>query len=115
MERPLMNTPLILSAHAIHRQARRNLSQADIEFVLDYGQQRHCAGALHIFLGRRDIPADKETQRRFGQLEGTVLVIAETAHGMLLITAYRNREALKRIRSKVRYGYRVNRYNRMAA
>lgn len=110
-----MHTTLSCSTHAMHRQARRNLSDADIEFVLDYGQQMRCAGALHVFLGKRDIPADKETQRRFGHLEGTVLVLSDTAAGLLLITAYRNREAMKRIRSKAKYDRRSGTRDLLAA
>lgn len=91
------------SRHAQLRQAQRNMSDADVAFVLEYGRHVRCAGALHVFLGRRDIPADKESQRRFGHLEGTVLVLADDDQELILITAYRNRDGLKDIRTKTKY------------
>lgn len=98
-----MHIEMTASRHAVVRQAQRNMSDADVAFVLEHGRQVRCAGALHVFLGRRDIPADRETQRRFGHLEGTVLVLADDNSQLVLITAYRNREALKEIRAKAKY------------
>ncbi len=89
--------------HALCRQATRNLSHADVEFVWRYGQRIRCAGVLHVFLGRRDIPTDKATYQRFGRLEGTVLVLDDSGAEVVLITAYRNRHALKQIRGKAKY------------
>ncbi|GAC1645729.1 MAG: hypothetical protein NVS4B8_17410 [Herpetosiphon sp.] len=89
--------------HCLQRQARRNVSSLDVEFVLRYGRRVRAAGALHVFLGRRDIPQDKETSSRFGHLEGTTLVMDDTGVDVVLITTYRNRRALKKIRSKAKY------------
>jgi hypothetical protein len=86
--------------HALFRQAQRNLSADDIEFVLDYGRWMRIAGAWHVFLGRRDIPRDAATARRYSRLEGTTLVIAQQAEERVLLTAYRNRRALKNLRSR---------------
>src|SRR5690349_8505379 len=91
------------SAHAICRQAQRNLSDADIEFVAAHGRRIRCGGALHIFLGSRDIPAEKAIAQRFGRLEGTVLVLGAAEDELLMITAYRNRRCLKQLRAKTKY------------
>lgn len=101
-----MTTETLPTSHAVYRQAQRNLSDRDVQFVLAHGRLIRCAGAMHVFLGRRDIPGDRETQREFGRLEGTVLVLTryrEKQHRPLLITAYRNRRGLKQIRSKAKY------------
>jgi hypothetical protein len=91
--------------HAVQRQAQRNLSDADVWFVLEHGRRIYGAGVLHVFLGQRDIPDDKETQRQFRRLEGTVLVMNQDDEDdtLVLITAYRNRRGLKQIRSKAKY------------
>ncbi|NJL34755.1 MAG: DUF4258 domain-containing protein [Chloroflexaceae bacterium] len=89
--------------HSIHRQSRRNLSDADVQFVFQHGRCVRRAGVMHIFLGRRDIPGDKETQRQFGHLEGTTLVLDRMADTLILITAYRNRRGFKHIRTKAKY------------
>jgi transcriptional regulator of NAD metabolism len=90
--------------HAVHRRAQRNLTERDVQFVLEHGRRIRCGGVLHVFLGKRDIPDDQETRRQFERLEGTTLVINETDYDhLVLITTYRNRRALKQIRSKPRY------------
>ncbi len=89
--------------HAGCRQAQRNLSDDDIAFVFAYGRHVRAAGALHIFLGRRDIPKASDIARCFAHLEGTVLIMDDTADVPVLITAYRNRRGLKAIRTKTKY------------
>ncbi len=101
-----MQPTIRYSVHAINRQAQRNLSDEDIQFVLAYGRRIHSAGALHVFLGGRDIPADKVIARRFGRLEGTVLVLSPTPEDRVVITAYRNRRGLKSVRAKAKYDRR---------
>ncbi len=91
------------TGHARSRQAQRNLSDKDVQFVLTYGRRVFAAGALHVFLARRDIPTDRTLARRFGHLEGTILVLAPFDEGLVLITAYRNRRGLKAVRSKAKY------------
>lgn len=95
------------TAHGRSRCTQRNLSDADVQFVMDYGRHTWCAGALHVFLGRRDMPASKTVARRFGHLEGTVLVFTRATDEPMLITAYRNRRAFKAIRSKATYDRRA--------
>ncbi len=58
---------------------------------------------LHVFLGRRDIPADKTIHSRFAHLEGTMLMMDDTQGEVVLITAYRNRRGLRRLRAKAKY------------
>lgn len=102
-----MEMPLYSTQHSVFRQAQRNLSDDDVQFVLDHGRRFYRGGALHVFLGRRDIPAEKSVVRRFGHLEGTVLVLKAGDSPATLITAYRNRRALKQIRAKARYDRRT--------
>ena len=73
-----MHVTIRSTSHAQSGQARRNLSDQDVRFVFEHGRRMRCAGALHVFLGRRDIPADKEIHSRFAHLEGTMLVMDDT-------------------------------------
>ncbi len=100
-----MKLTIRCTTHALCRQAQRNLSNEDIEFILKYGRRVHRTGVLHIFLGWRDIPTDKTIYQHFGHLEGTVLVVDAAYSKPVLITAYRtNRErGLKQIRVKAKY------------
>ena len=94
---------MMYTDHARERQAQRNLSAEDVQFVWEYGRAYRCAGAVHVFLGRRDLPADKTMYQRFARLEGTTLVLDDTDTEPVLITVYRNRRGIKRIRSKTKY------------
>ncbi len=102
-ERIIMLTTFFCTEHARYRQAQRNLSDGDLLFVFEHGQQRRCAGVLHFFLGRRNIPEDKGIYRQFGHLEGTTVVVDDSGDVTIVITAYRNRRASRRIRSKAKY------------
>lgn len=95
--------PIQMSTHACTRQAQRNLSAADIAFVLEHGRHIHSGGAIHVVLGRRDMPRDPKLFREFERLEGTILVIAADGETPVLITAYRNRGGFKAVRSKTKY------------
>jgi hypothetical protein len=103
MRREHIQTLLRPTLHSLTRQARRNLSDEDIDFVVARGRYIYCAGALHIFLRRRDIPRHKDINDRFARLEGTVLVINIQHAIPVLITVYHNRDSFKQIRSKAKY------------
>ncbi len=92
--------------HVQLRQAQRNISDQDVAFVLHFGRRIHNAGALHVFLGRRDLPADRRLRRRFERLVGTVLVLCDDGETSVLVTAYRNRNALRELRRKQKYDRR---------
>lgn len=95
--------PMLVTDHARTRQAQRNLSDEEVTFVLDHGQSLRSGGALHIFLGRRDMPSDQEGCRRYQHLEGAVLVLNDMGDAPVLITVYRNRRGLREIRRKTKY------------
>ena len=103
-----MQRTLRTTTHADVRQAQRNLSAQDIDFVIAPGQCLYSGGALHLFLRNRDIPRDKAGYRQFARLEGTTLVIKEEGDLAVLITAYRNQHGLKAIRRKGKHDRRSN-------
>ena len=90
--------------HAKRRMAQRNLSLADIHFVLQHGQRHHRAGAIFFFLRGRDILKDRQMNQEYSRLEGTVVVLSRERSRIL--TVYRNRKGgLQHIKQKPRYGY----------
>lgn len=86
------------SLHSTLRAAQRNLSKEDVAYILCYGQRFHRAGALIIFLRRRDIPAWDRVLDDYARLEGTALVLSRD--GRVLVTVWRNPRGLKRIRAR---------------
>ncbi len=98
------------SNHARLRQAQRNLSDVDVAFVLENGRRSYQAGVLCVFLGWRHIPNEKLIYQRFSHLEGTMLKLAANGSGeMILVTAYRNRRAGRRMRNRPKYDCRNRR------
>jgi hypothetical protein len=97
-----IETDFALTDHAAARRDQRNLSDAEIEYVIAHGQRVHRAGACAFFLGRNDIPGGDRANQRIAQLVGTV-VLLNVKHGEV-ITVYRNRKnGLKEYRRKPKY------------
>ena len=84
--------------HASMRAAQRNIGIFDMDFVLTYGKRTHSAGALFIFLRKRDIPDEFRTDDRVTKLEGTTLVISTDDNS--LITLYKNKGGFRKLRKK---------------
>lgn len=91
-----------LTGHAQKRAAQRNLSPAELRYVIRHGQRFHRAGALIFFLRDRDVPqADRDDDER-RRLAGTAVVLSPD--GQQVITAWRNRQkGLRQIKRKGEY------------
>ncbi|HEX9028571.1 MAG TPA: DUF4258 domain-containing protein [Anaerolineales bacterium] len=97
-----MQNCLLYSDHALQRMAQRGISDEEIEYVCRYGQAFHCAGSVQYFLRRKDIPITDQTKANLRKLEGTT-VLLDRETGSIVLTVYRNKEALGQIRRKTRY------------
>lgn len=98
-----MQPMIAVTRHAHARQAQRSLTDDEVAFIFDYGRYVRSGGALHVFLGRRDIPAERTICRQYQHLEGAILVVNDRGDTPVLITVYRNRRGLKDIRRKAKY------------
>jgi hypothetical protein len=76
--------------------AQRNVTAPDMAAVVSLGRVEHRAGATFFFLGRRYVPDDR--MRELEKLIGTTVVIA----GNEILTVYRNRRAMSRIKRKLK-------------
>jgi hypothetical protein len=83
-----------INHHAAQRMAQRNVNFADLEIVLRFGRVLHRTGAEFYFLAKRDLPDD--LQRQFDYLVGATVILENEK----IITVYRNRRTLSRIRRK---------------
>lgn len=102
MNRETLVQTMQLSHHARQRAAQRNLSPAELRYVIRHGQRFHRAGALIFFLRDRDVPqADRDDDER-RRLAGTAVVLSPD--GQQVITAWRNRQkGLRQIKRKGEY------------
>jgi len=94
--------PLLLTNHARKRMAQRNLTLEQISYIMRYGQQTHCAGAILLTLRRKDIPETLLKDDTIACLEGTTAVFSREEP--LLLTVWRNRQnGMRHIKRKPPY------------
>ncbi len=86
------------SDHAQLRMAQRNVSWADVDFVLDHGAKIYRRGVIFYFLRRCDIP--NNLWQKYGRLEGTTIVF--NGQTQEIITVYRShrQRGLRRVKRK---------------
>lgn len=88
-----------LSEHTQLRMAQRNLSLDDIQYVMEYAQKMHKAGALIFYLRKKDIPAWDQSNARIARLAGTAVVV--TRDGRIVMTTWRNlRTGMRHVKKK---------------
>ena len=85
------------------RMAQRQISQAEIDYVIQHGEKYYRAGAIHCYLRKRDIPLCDRHYEQYRKREGIIVLL--DSHTVTVITVYRNRHrgALKKIRCKAKY------------
>lgn len=86
-----------VSEHAFKRVAQGKLSPRDIAYVIRHGRVLYRTGVKFFFLGWRDIPEDHRRLPRVSRLEGLTIL---PSHDGTLLTAYKNRKALRKIKRK---------------
>ncbi|HID54526.1 MAG TPA: DUF4258 domain-containing protein [Anaerolineae bacterium] len=97
-----MSANLVITDHARQRMARRNVSKQQLSFILEHGEETHCAGARLVHLRRKDIPEPLRRVDKFARLEGVTVVLSSDSPTVM--TVWRNRRhGLRRIRDKPRY------------
>lgn len=89
---------LILTQHAQKRCAQRGIDPANLIYAIKYGKCIRRQGYQFFFLRSRDIPSGISPHKR-GRIKNLV-VITRTSLPDVVITAYRNPDALKYIKRK---------------
>ncbi len=91
---------MTFSQHAEYRISQRGIGSAHVALVLKYGTRVYNGGCLFVFMRSKDVPANISGSMR-DRLEGiTLLLDPGSKH---LITAYRNKKALRDIKRKRKY------------
>lgn len=92
--------PIRKSDHAYLRAAQRHLSDADVAYILLWGQEYRKTGVSFFYLGARDIPAQHRHLRQIMRLAGAVVLVAADGE---VITLYPHGRKLRLIRRKMKY------------
>ncbi len=102
-----MTISLSYTDHALLRMQQRGISLSDVELVVVAGQRFWRAGALHCFLGRRQLSRTTQLVARDHRLEG-ITVLLDSHDQCSVITVYRNRDGLRSIRRKAKFNRKLS-------
>ncbi len=92
---------IILSEHAVQRSVQRNVSLAEITFIIEHGQLMRNAGVSFRQLREKDWPDNLPRSHGYHRLIGTTVVLCKC--GLFVVTLYREEEAFRKDRRKMRY------------
>lgn len=92
--------PIRKSDHAYLRAAQRQLSDADVDYILRWGSELRRTGVSFFHLGARDIPPQHRHLRQIMRLAGAVVLVAADGE---VITLYPHGRKLRLIRRKMKY------------
>ena len=91
--------PYEFTLHARLRMAQWNLCESEVLYAIRYGEKFHRHGIIFHFVREKDVP--KNNHRLMARLEGTTVLTSGATR--TVITVYRNRNAISKIKRKVRY------------
>jgi hypothetical protein len=87
--------PLTLTNHASHRLNERAISKEAIQFVVEYGREVHCKGAVIYVFGNKEVNhyRKKGLHQDWDQLSGLqVITSSDYQEQIIVITVYRNHD-----------------------
>ena len=97
MDRRKLAKKVKLSRHARQRGAQRNLSDAEMRYVVRHGKRFHRRGRRIYFLRRCDVPEEDLAHQERSRLVGTAVIV--DGAGKTILTAWRDRQdGLKQIK-----------------
>jgi len=79
-----------MTSHSIRRMQERGIPWTTVELVLLHGRRIHARGALHRFVGRKEVRAARRRGLDLSACEG-VHVVCAPENGSVL-TVYRNHD-----------------------
>jgi hypothetical protein len=99
---------LFETEHCAIRRQQRNISDTDLQFILDYGKRQRRAGVVFCQFRAESIPIDQRRDADITRLEGATVVLCKA--GRCVITVYRNRAAFRKDQKKAKYDNRPEAY-----
>src|SRR5690242_12344017 len=98
---PEVNSSIALSHHAALRCQQRRFSQLEIAYVLEHGRLIRRTGICFYFLAAKDVPLADRRLPWIQRLVGATLLLS--SEGEAVITMYKNENALREIKRKVKF------------
>ena len=104
-----METNIKITKHAENRASKRGINFEQIKLCIQYGEEIYRTGRLFFFMSNKCL---KKLKRIYGayltKLEGLVVLTQNTNRSLVVVTVYKDRQAMKVIRKKNEYNSRRN-------
>ena len=93
-----------ISKHAENRASKRGINFEQIKLCIQYGEEIYRTGGLFFFMSNKCL---KKLKKIYGayltKLEGLVVLTQNTNRSLVVVTVYKDRQAMKVIRKKNEY------------
>ena len=105
-----METNITMTKHAENRASKRGINFEQIKLCIQYGEEFYKTGGLFFFMSNKCL---KKLKKIYGaylcKLEGLVVLTQNSNTSLVVVTVYKDRQAMKVIRKKQEYNNRRNR------
>ena len=104
-----MKTNIKITKHAENRASKRGINFEQIKLCIQYGEEIYRTGGLFFFMSNKCL---KKLKKIYGayltKLEGLVVLTQNTNRSLVVVTVYKDRQAMRVIRKKQEYRTRRN-------
>ena len=105
-----METNITMSKHAENRASKRGINFEQIKLCIQYGEELYKTGGLFFFMSNKCLKKLKKIYGAYlSKLEGLVVLTQTSDTSLVVVTVYKDRNAMKVIRKKQEYNNRRNR------
>jgi len=105
-----METNITMTKHAENRASKRGINFEQIKLCIQYGEEIYKTGCLFFFMSNRCLKKLKKIYGAYlSKLEGLVVLTQNSNTSLVVVTVYKDRQAMKVIRKKQEYNNRRNR------
>ena len=105
-----MDTNIKITKDAENRASKRGINFEQIKLCIQYGEEIYRTGGLFFFMSNKCLKKLKKIYGAYlSKLEGLVVLTQSSNRSLLVVTVYKDRQAMKMIRKKNKYNNRRNR------
>ena len=99
-----METNITMTKHAENRASKSGINFEQIKLCVQYGEEIYRTGGLFFFMSDKSLKKLKKIYGAYlSNLEGLVVLTQSGDRSLVVVTVYKDRQAMKVIRKKHKY------------
>ena len=99
-----IETNIVMSKHAQNRASKRGINYEQIKLCVQYGEEIYKTGGLFFFMSDKSLKKLKKIYGAYlSNLQGLVVLTQSDDRSLVVVTVYKDRQAMKVIRKKHKY------------